>query len=149
MEEGWAQIKRLVEGRRPSLAALLAGVKSVALEGETLIVTLENGTPFARSTLEDGENRMLVAAASLEAFGRRLKVEYRFQSPSAPPAVTGSKQVTAGRVEAPERSRVGGIADGPSDPPQAGPNDPRLHPLVQRALELYGGQIVRVSEQRP
>jgi hypothetical protein len=146
-----------VEGKKPTLAALLGGSKSVILEGETLIVTLENGTPFARSTLADGENRLLVAAAAFEAFGRRLKVEYRFHAPPIPPAVSpverpvvsGSTQLTTGRVEPPEYSRLGGTQHGPSDPAQANPDDLRRHPLVQRALELFDGQVVRVSEQQP
>jgi len=157
VEEGWAHVKRLVEGKKPTLGALLAGAKSVILEGETLIVALENGTPFARSTLADGENRLLVAAAAFEAFGRRLKVEYRFQAPSIPPvlsraeapAVSGSTQLTTGRAEPPEHSRLGGTQHGPSEPAQANPDDLRRHPLVQRALELFDGQVVRVSEQQP
>jgi DNA polymerase-3 subunit gamma/tau len=149
VEEGWAHMKRLVEGKKPTLAAVLGGSKSVILEGETLIVTLENGTPFARSTLADGENRLLVAAAAFEAFGRRLKVEYRFQAPSISPGVSGSTQLTTGRVEPPEYSRLGGTQHGPSEPAQANPDDLRRHPLVQRALELFDGQVVRVSEQQP
>lgn len=148
-EEGWAHIKRLVEGKKPTLAAVLGGSKSVILEGETLIVTLENGTPFARSTLADAENRLLVGAAAFEAFGRRLKVEYRFQAPSIPPGVSGSTQPTTGRAEPPEYSRLGGTQHGPSDPAQANPDDLQRHPLVQRALELFDGQVVRVSEQQP
>jgi hypothetical protein len=149
VEEGWAHVKRLVEGKKPTLGALLAGAKSVILDGETLIVTLENGTPFARSTLADGENRLLVAAAAFEAFGRRLKVEYRFQAPSIPPVLSGSTQLTTGRAEPPGHSRLGGTQHGPSEPAQANPDDLRRHPLVQRALELFDGQVVRVSEQQP
>jgi hypothetical protein len=159
VEEGWAHVKRLVEGKKPTLAALLAGAKGVILEGETLIVAFENGTPFARSTLADGENRLLVAAAAFEAFGRRLKVEYRFHAPPIPPAVSpverpvvsGSTQLTTGRVEPPEYSRLGGTQHGPSEPTQAKRDDPRLHPVVQWVLEKenYGGQVVRVTEQQP
>lgn len=135
LEEGWAYIKRVLEGKKRSLAALLGEAKGVHLEEETLIVILENGTSFARSTLDDLENRQLMAAAAAEAFGRQLKVEYRFQSPagSAQPSMLQPQGAAS-----PERS-------------VASPNQEamRRHPLVQRAVELFGGQVVRVSERAP
>jgi len=134
-EEGWAHIKRVLEGKKRSLAALLGEVKGVHLEEETLVVTLENGTSFARSTLDDLENRQLMAAAAAEAFGRQLKVEYRFQSPS------GSAQPSMLQPQGPappERSVAALDREAM-----------RCHPLVQRAVELFGGQIVRVSERAP
>ncbi len=127
VEEGWARIKRALEGKRRALAALLGEARGVHLEKETLVVTLENGTAFARATLGDSENRRLVAAAAAEAFGRQLTVEYRFQSPSIPPAVS--------QVEPPP-----GVAEQEAL---------RRHPLVQRAVELFGGQVVRVSGKQP
>jgi DNA polymerase III gamma/tau subunit len=135
LEEGWVHIKRALEGKKRSLAALLGEAKGVHLEKETLIVILENGTSFARSTLDDVENRQLIAAAAADAFGRQLKVEYRFQSPSssAQPS-TLQRQGPA----LPERSMAS-----PSQEAM------RRHPLVQRAVELFGGHVVRVSERPP
>ena len=142
-EEGWARLKRALEGKKRSLAALLEEAKEAHLEGDTLIVTLENGTSFARSTLDDSDNRRLMAAAAAEAFGRPLKVEYRFQSPAVPPAA----------------SRVGPLQTPALQPRQAAVTEPsmtppdqetlRLHPLVQRAVELFGGKVVRVIEKQP
>jgi len=142
-EEGWARIKRVLEGKKRSFAALLTEAKGVHLEKETLIVTLENGTPFARSTVEDAENRRLMAAAAAEAFGRPLKVEYRFQNPSIPPAVTAAEP-----VQPPMREPKQTAAPERSTPP---PDQEALqhHPLVQRAVELFGGQVVRVIERQP
>ena len=128
-------MKRVLEGKKRSLAALLGEVKGVHLEEETLVVTLENGTSFARSTLDDLENRQLMAAAAAEAFGRQLKVEYRFQSPS------GSAQ--------PSMLQPQGAAPPERSVASLDREAMRRHPLVQRAVELFGGQVVRVSERPP
>ncbi|MGH7428596.1 MAG: DNA polymerase III subunit gamma/tau, partial [Candidatus Methylomirabilaceae bacterium] len=74
-EEGWTKMARWLEGKKRSLATLLREAKAVRLEQETLTVMLENGTSFARATLDDVENRQLVCAAAAAAFGRPLKVE--------------------------------------------------------------------------
>ena len=150
-EEGWARIKRVLEGKKRSFAALLTEAKGVHLEKETLIVTLENGTSFARSTVEDAENRRLMAAAAAEAFGRPLKVEYRFQNPSIKPVVSSVEPpaVTAAEpVQPPMREPKQTAAPERSTPP---PDQEALqqHPLVQRAVELFGGQVVRVIERQP
>ena len=140
-EEGWARIARLVEGKKRSLAALLSEAKEVRLEHDTLIVMLENGTSFARSTLDDGENRQLVVQAAAEAFRRHLKIEYRFQSSSAAPVLS--------RAEAlPHRPPQLQQATGHERPTAHSDLDAlRGHPLVQRAVELFGGQVVQVREK--
>ena len=134
-QEGWASVLRLLEGKKRSLAALLGAAKEVLQERDTLIVTLENGTPFARSTLDDGENRQLVAAAVAAVFGQPLKIEYRFQGPGT---TLGTSQAC------PEPSRR-------IEPPTAPPDLDALrrHPLVQRAVDLFGGQVVQVREKAP
>ena len=158
-EEGWARITRLVEGKKRSLAALLAEAKGVLLEQDTLIVILENGTSFARSTLDDIENRQLVAAAATETFGRPLKIAYRFQSPSSQPAVSKFEPPAESLAEHLQPGQLGEAHHEPSQREQATGLEPptapddlealRSHPLVQRAVELFGGQVVRVSESQP
>jgi len=150
-QEGWARIKQVLEGKKRSLAALLEEAKGVQVESEALIVTLENGTPFARSTLDDAENRRLMAAAAAEAFGRHLKVEYRFQNRSNPLGVSGSTQLTTGQGEPIQpsmpRPRETASPEGPVTPSDQGAL--RRHPLVQKAVELFGGEVIRVSEKEP
>ena len=132
-----------MEGKKRSLAALLEEAKEAHLEEDTLIVTLENGTSYARSTLDDAENRRLMAAAASEAFGRPLKVEYRFRSPAISPAAG-----RAGPLQTPAlQPRQAAVPEPLTPPPDQ--EALRLHPLVQRAVELFGGQVVRVIEKQP
>ncbi len=121
------------------------------VESETLIVTLENGTSFARSTLDDAENRRLMAAAAAEAFGRHLKVEFRFQNRSIPPGVSGSTQLTTGQGEPiqPSMPRPRETASPERSVTPSDQGSPRRHPLVQKAVELFGGEVIRVSEKEP
>ncbi|MDD5559604.1 DNA polymerase III subunit gamma/tau [Candidatus Methylomirabilis sp.] len=158
-QEGWARITRLLERKKRSLTALLAEAKGVALEGDRLIVMLENGTPFARSTLNDLENRRLVAAAATEAFERPLTVEFRFSRPDNPPVVGGSAGLTTGQSELRQPPRSSEARRAPREPrqiaapeQQMAPSDQealRGHPLVRRAVELFDGQVVRVRTKQP
>ncbi|MDE2060485.1 MAG: DNA polymerase III subunit gamma/tau [candidate division NC10 bacterium] len=166
-QEGWTRMTRLLERKKRSLAALLTAAKGVMFEGDRLIVMLENGTSFARSTLDDPENRRLVAGAAAEVFGRSMAVEYRFQSSSPVPAGSGSvgvtaggsTQLTTGQGELPQPRRSGGTDRKSRDPQQRvvpeqriAPSDQealRRHPLVRRAVELFDGQVVRVRTKQP
>ncbi|MFQ5532744.1 MAG: DNA polymerase III subunit gamma/tau [Candidatus Methylomirabilales bacterium] len=112
----WDEVRRRIGAERRSLAVLLDEAE-VALEEDTLILTFANGNHFARSTLEDPEVRNLLASRVSEAFGRRLQVHYRFL---------------------PSR---GGRPDKAPSPVSA-----LDHPVVQEALEMFGGRIVEVEE---
>ncbi|HWR20725.1 MAG TPA: hypothetical protein VN444_02550, partial [Verrucomicrobiae bacterium] len=154
-----ASITRLLGRKKRSLAALLAPAKEVTLEGDRLIVMLENGTTFARSTLDDLENRRLVTEAASEAFGRPMTVECRFDSPSNVPARSGSTQPTTGQGELRQPSRSIEAHREARDPQQTAVPEPQMaqsdqeslrgHPLVQRAMELFDGQVVRVRAKQP
>ncbi len=158
-QEGWASVTRLLGRKKRSLAALLAPAKEVTLEGDRLLVMLENGTTFARSTLDDLENRRLVTEAASEAFGRPMTVECRFGSPSDAPARSGSTQPTTGQGELRQPSRSSEAHREPRDPQQTAVPEPQMaqsdqeslqgHPLVQRAMELFDGQVVRVRAKQP
>jgi DNA polymerase-3 subunit gamma/tau len=175
VEAGWARATRIVERKKRSLAALLAEAKGVQVDEGTLVVTLENGTAFARSTLDDNDNRQLVAAAAAEAFGRPLRVEYRFQAPATPvapgpagaaasgtgaPASDPSEAAPRAPVESPSAAprtlgrRRGASERGPAGKPSEGgtvtpPADPpHEHPLVRRAVELFGGEVIQVRGPR-
>lgn len=112
----WDEVQRRIGLERRSLAVLLAEAE-VALEGETLTLTFDNGNHFSQSTLEDPEVRNLVAATVSAVFGKRLQVSYRFLP-------------TSGRdpQKSPPRNR---------DRIRA-----RDHPLVREALEMFEGRIV-------
>jgi hypothetical protein len=140
---------RWLDGKKRSLATLLKGATAVRLGQGTLTVILENGTSFARATLDDAENRQLVQAAAATAFGRPLKVEYRFEASAAAHPV---EPEMVSQADAPVPSRIGLPAEsGPEPPDQAQRADRealRAHPLVQRAVELFGGHVVSVSDER-
>ncbi|PTL36909.1 DNA polymerase III subunit gamma/tau [Candidatus Methylomirabilis limnetica] len=158
-QEGWARTTRLLERKKRSLAALLTAAKDVTLEGGRLIVMLENGTTFARSTLDDRENRRLVTEAASEAFGRPLTVEFRFGSPSKVPARSDSAGLTTGQGELRQPPRSGEAHREARDTQQTTVPEPQMaqpdqealrgHPLVQRAMELFDGQVVRVKAKQP
>jgi DNA polymerase-3 subunit gamma/tau len=116
---GWAVVVGRLRGRK-RLASVLTEVEPIALTGDTLTLEVKNGNAFVRDTLEDPDTRRLIADAAAEAFGRRLRIEYRFATPPPP------------RLEPVETRRV------PASTPRS-----RDHPLVREALGLFGGAIVR------
>lgn len=157
-QEGWDRITRLLEQKKRSLAALLADARGVTLSEDRLVVTLGNGTAFARSTLDDTEHRRLVAGAVAEVFGRSLTVEYRFQSTNTVPAESGSAGLTAGQDEVRQPPRLGEVlrARGPQaralPERRITPSDQealRSHPMVRRTVELFDGQVVRIRAKQP
>jgi DNA polymerase-3 subunit gamma/tau len=115
----WAGVAGRLRGRK-RLASVLTEAKPLSLEGDTLTIEVPNGNAFVRDTLEDPEARRLIADAAAQAFGRRVRIEYRFAAATSPPAEAGS----------PPASAAG--APGPGD-----------HPLVREALALFGGAVVR------
>lgn len=116
---GWAAVVGRLRGRK-RLASVLTEVEPIALTGDTLTLQVKNGNAFVRDTLEDPDTRRLIADAAAEAFGRRLRIEYRFAASPAP------------RLEPVETRRV------PASTPRG-----RDHPLVREALGLFGGAVVR------
>jgi hypothetical protein len=106
---------------RKRLASVLAEVKPVGRDGDRFVLEVPNGNAFVRDTLEDPETRQLLGETASSTFGDRLRVEYRFIA--AEPAATPSSPA----VQEGARSEV----------------RPQDHPLVQEALSLFGGTIVR------
>jgi hypothetical protein len=117
--DGWAAAVGRLRGRK-RLASVLAEVQPAALGTDTLTLEVANGNAFVRDTLEDLDTRRVIAEAAAEAFGRRLRIEYRFAA--APPP----------RLEPADARRAPGA-----------PSRVRDHPLVREALALFGGTVVR------
>jgi len=116
---GWAAVVGRLRGRK-RLASVLAEVEPAGPSADTLSLEVKNGNAFVRDTLEDPDTRKLIADAAAEAFGRRLRIEYRFATPPAP------------RLEPAETRRAA------APPPRS-----REHSLVREALSLFGGAVVR------
>jgi len=116
---GWAAVVGRLRGRK-RLASVLTEVEPASPGADTLTLEVKNGNAFVRDTLEDPDTRKLIADAAAEAFGRRLRIEYRFATPPAP------------HLEGAETRRAA-----------AAPSRGRDHPLVREALGLFGGAVVR------
>ncbi len=90
LEEQWAEVKRRVGEKKPSLASLLESkVREITLEGDLLRLFVDDNSSFTRDTLEGRQNRVLLETLIGEVFHRRLKLEYRY-----PPSLkTGRRRV--------------------------------------------------------
>ncbi len=118
VDAGWAATVGRLRGRK-RLASVLTEVRPAGLGTDALTIEVANGNAFVRDTLEDPETRRLIADAATEAFGRRLRIEYRFTA--TPP-----------RLESGEARRMA-----------AATLRLRDHPLVREALTLFGGTVIR------
>ncbi len=116
---GWAAVVGRLRGRK-RLASVLTEVEPAGPGTDTLTLEVRNGNAFVRDTLEDPDTRKLIADTAAEAFGRRLRIEYRFATPPAP------------HLEPAETRRAA-----------AAPSRGRDHQLVREALGLFGGAVVR------
>ena len=114
----WEAVVARLKGRK-RLASVLAEVRPAGREADRLLVEVPNGNAFVRDTLEDPETRKLLGETASAAFGSRLRVEYRFIAADPHPAKAAMPDGTAGEMR------------------------PQDHPLVQEALSLFGGTIVR------
>jgi hypothetical protein len=84
-------------GSRTRLAAVLAESEAV-LQGDTLEVTVNNGSGFVKQMLEEPEARRVVGEAVREAFGERLRVTFRFRAARPGAAGPGAAAAEHARV---------------------------------------------------
>jgi hypothetical protein len=116
VEAGWASALDRLRGRK-RLASVLLDARPLELEEDRLTIAVPNGNAYIRDTLEDVETRRLISETATAVFGRRLRLEYRYVEGGKPPAGGESSEGAAARL--------------------------RDHPLVQEALGLLGGSVVR------
>jgi DNA polymerase-3 subunit gamma/tau len=121
---GWAEVRRLIGLKKRSLAGVLAGTIEVAIEGGALVVTLQDGSRFVRSTVEDRECRALVAEAAEAAFRRPIRVEFRFADR---PGAQAPAPAPAPEPMVAEAAFPGAVDD---------------QGAVKAALDLFGGRVV-------
>jgi DNA polymerase-3 subunit gamma/tau len=113
----WETAVARLKGRK-RLASVLAEVRPASREGDRLVLEVPNGNAFVRDTLEDPETRQLLGETASATFGSRLRVEYRFIAAEPMPAASAT-------LDSARKMR------------------PQDHPLIQEALSLFGGTIVR------
>ena len=114
----WGTTVDKLKGRK-RLASVLAEVRPASRDGDRLVLEVPNGNAFVRDTLEDPETRQLLGETASSTFGSRLRVEYRFVAAEPMPASSAVPEGVRSEVR------------------------PQDHPLVQEALSLFGGTIVR------
>lgn len=134
---GWTRVKEILAERK-RLASVLGEVTAAVVEGEGLVLSVANGTAFVRETLEDRDTRRLLEGAAEVAFGRRLRVEYRFASPEGDPAAARDRSAAG----CPPGAPGGGQAAGGRRAEGVGAAAGQEHPLVREALQLFGGRVV-------
>ena len=114
---GWQAVVAKLRGRK-RLASVLEEIRPAGMEEGRIILDVPSGNSYMKDTLEDHETRQVLGEHASAAFGRRMRVDYRYVK--VPPA--------------PSPAAPAGSA------PSASAQD---HPLVQDALNLFGGTIVR------
>jgi len=114
----WESVVSRLKGRK-RLASVLAEVKPAGREGDRLVLEVPNGNAFVRETLEDPETRQLLGETASSSFGGRLRVEYRFIAAEPAPAPSAVQEGLRNETR------------------------PQDHPLVQEALSLFGGTVLR------
>jgi len=112
----WARVLEEVRRTRMFCHALLIEGMPLEVRGATLVVALRPGYNFHVDSLHRAENRTVVEGALERVFGRPMTFRCRLQD--TPTAAE------------PQPARVDPQADG--------------DPLVTRAMELFGGQVVDV-----
>jgi DNA polymerase-3 subunit gamma/tau len=112
----WARVLEEVRRTRMFCHALLIEGMPLEVRGATLVVALRSGYNFHVDSLHRPENRAVVEGALERVFGRPMSLRCRLQED--PAAVR--------------------------DPAPSAEADPDGDPLVSRAMELFGGQVVGV-----
>ncbi len=121
VEERWEKIRERVGQKKRVVASLLPGPDGLRWEGNTLIITVTEGSTFARSTLDDPAYRSLLLQSVAEVAGESVPLDVRYGSPEG----TASRRVGGGPAPRPAVSR-------PSPDP----------PLVRQAVDLFQGRII-------
>ncbi|MDZ4806377.1 MAG: DNA polymerase III subunit gamma/tau [Candidatus Eisenbacteria bacterium] len=139
----WKRAVGVVMERRKAIGFFLAGSQASGFDaGGKLIVAPDSGDPMSREHLEDPDNRRYVEEVLRELSGAAIK--YRVEEARGP----SSKAVKpAAKVPAPVTPESIG-----SRPPSPAPDEssaaveapatsPMDHPIIQKALELFDGEI--------
>ncbi len=118
----WARVLEEVKRLKMFCHALLIEGMPLEVRGDTLVVGLRSGYNFHMESLHRPENRAVVEQALERVFGRRMMLRCRLQE--------GSGESLLAPVEATEAH------PGPAE---------EADPLVARAMELFGGEVVEVK----
>ena len=118
----WARILEEVKRLKMFCHALLIEGMPLEVRGQTLVVGLRSGYNFHMESLHRPENRAVVEQALERVFGRRMMLRCQVQE--------GSGETPLAPAEAPEAPAA---------------STEKTDPLVARAMELFGGEVVAVK----
>ena len=118
----WAALLEVVQQQKPYLATYLADFSPVEVAGRDLVVGCPAGSAVMADRIQTASNREFLEAAIARQFGRPLRL----------------KVIT-----------VQGAAAPPTPAPSASGAVPPLEPLVESALDLFGGRVVSPPQQTP
>ncbi|HEX7879189.1 MAG TPA: hypothetical protein VF720_07245, partial [Candidatus Eisenbacteria bacterium] len=119
----WTKTIAAVGAKKRSLGAFLAGSRAVGIDPNgRLVIEPAANDPMSREHLEDGDNRRFIEQVLREITGQ--PVGYLVNAPARP--ASGGDTGSGGAPESAPRSPFELAAD---------------HPIVQKALDLFDGEI--------
>ena len=116
----WSRIVHAVKSKKPSLASILNHARVMEHSGDSFLIGIK-GSSFQMDQVERKENRALLDQAAQEVLGKRTSFKFQALADDPPPKPTGQAKKKA--------------------PPR--PEDP----LVQDALNIFGGEVIEPEEQ--
>jgi DNA polymerase-3 subunit gamma/tau len=119
----WMEFKRAVKREKVSLAPLLEYFSSVSPQGNAVVIGVDGVNSYLSGALEDPGSRRILEGAIRVVFGQELKVRYEFGKKRGPREISP-----------------------PPMPPEPGPAPSPMPPsntLVEKALEVFEGRVVK------
>jgi DNA polymerase III subunit gamma/tau len=120
----WAEFKRAVMREKVSLAPLLEYFSSVSPQGYSLMIQVDGTNSYLSGVLEDQGSRRILEGAIKSVFGQSLRIRYEFGKNRA------------------ERREIFPSPE-PPEPDPAPSSAPSVHSVVEKALEVFEGRVVK------
>ena len=115
----WAAILEVVQQQKPYLATYLAAFSPVEITGRDLVIGCPANSAVMADRIQTASNKEFLETAIARQFGRPLRL----------------KVITVqGAIGSIEREGSGGVSAATAVPP--------LEPLIESALDLFGGRVV-------
>ena len=115
-----------------SLATFLGQARSIAIDGDAVVITVAEKQGFLRNALESAENLAVIREEASGAMGRPMEVRVEHEAPP-------SDDLTA---------VAGRAADDASSKRERLINEALKEPVVRTMMDMFKGQIVDIREGR-
>jgi hypothetical protein len=127
IEDAWVSLIRGIRIKKMSVATYLSEGKPISYEGEVLTLGFPEGRSFHREALEDPQSRKLIEDTIQEMLG-----------------VTPVLKFVITKEEPKEAYAV---PDEPLEEMTAPPAETKPDPLIDSALDIFGGKVVHKRKQ--